>query len=362
MHKRVTIIYLCWSDEPQKYLPEVLNQVKKQSYPKKLLDFLIVYNNHKKDGRSSLPYIEQLVTQHKDELPRTTILAQKENFGFVKGNNIGMQWAIDNNSDYVFLHNADGVLDEKAIEELVGSMEKDEKIGAVQSLVLLDNERDLINSAGNNYHYLGFGYCNLYRKNKELVDNMVQEVGYISGAAVMMSVDLLKKFGLWDEYLLFYHDDLEYSFRLHLQNYKTMMNAKSIFYHKYQFSRNSEKFFLMERNRFAILISYYKLSTLLIVFPMMLIVEIGIIIYALKSGWLKQKLSSYAYWLSFDNWKLWLKKRKILQSNRKITDKQLLSKAVGCIEFEDIDNIVLHYIANPLMKLYWFIVKKIIFW
>jgi len=362
MNKKVVITYLCWSDEPFKYLELALSGIKEQTYLKENIELLVVYNSHKADEQSALPFIQQTIAECGDNLSHTTVLAQTENLGFVGGNNVGMQWAIDNGFDYVFLHNGDGVLKSDAIEKLVNRLDGDVNIGAVQSLVLLDNDRNLINSAGNSFHYLGFGYCNLYKKNINTLDVDKKRVGYLSGAAMMMRVDLLKQHGLWDKDLFIYHDDLEYSLRLRSLGHKLELVADSIFYHKYNFNRNKNKYYLMERNRYAIMLMYFKWPTLLLLLPMAVIMEIGLILFSLKDSWFKSKMRAYGYWLRYCNWSLWLKKRKKVQLLRKRSDSYILNRVVCIIEFEDIDNWVLRYVANPILSIYFYIIKFFIFW
>ena len=41
---KIVIMYLLWSQEPQKYLLDAIEGVKKQTYDKDLTEFLIVYN------------------------------------------------------------------------------------------------------------------------------------------------------------------------------------------------------------------------------------------------------------------------------------------------------------------------------
>ncbi|MFH1292468.1 MAG: glycosyltransferase family 2 protein [bacterium] len=363
MYKKIAIIYLLYADEPYKYLDQAFKSIEHQTYPKELMELVVVYNPPKSDEHSACCYIREQIDKRIMNLPHAVVLEQATNLGFVGGNNAGMRWAMDHGCDLVFLHNGDGDLDGRAIEELAKAMDVNEKIGAVQSLVLLDPEKHLINTAGNNFHYLGFGYCGLYRQPREsLSSDEVQEVGYLSGSAMMMRIDLLKEYGLWDEDLFIYHDDLEYSLRLQSLGYKTVMAPKSVFYHQYHFSRNKDKYYLMERNRYAIMLQYMKWPTLLLLAPMNLLVELGILAVAEKNGWIKNKLKAYWYWLSIKNWKRWLSKRATVQRQRMVGDKELLKNAVSKIVFEDIDNWVLRNIANPLMGIYWRVVKKIIKW
>ncbi len=363
-HPKIAIIYLSFHCEP--YIEDVVSSLKKITYPKDKLEFVIVDNPHPKHG-PSVRYIEDNVMPLSgNELPHTTLLAQKENLGFAGGNNAGVDWAIEHDFDYVFFHNNDGFLAANAFEPLVEAMEGDKNIGLAQSLMLLHPETDLINSDGNMFHYLGFGYCNNYRmKYRDITYPKVKEVPYASGAALMVSTEMIKKFGTWDNDFFLYHEDLEWAFRLRAAGYKIALVSDSIFYHKYQFSRSITKFYWMERNRYGVMLMFFRWPTLLLLLPMALALEIGLWIFAFKGGWADKKKEVYQYWLKSSSWKLWLKKRKYIQKIRKVSDRYLLSYSVPGIYFQEkaMDNPLLKYIGNPVMKVYyWVVVKRLVWW
>ncbi len=362
---KIVVVYLLWSNEPRAYLERALLAMEKQTYSKELVEFLIIYNSHKPDEQSQCPYIREEVAKHSATLPHVTIIEQEKNLGFSGGNNFGMKWAIDNGFDYVFLHNGDGYLDSQCVEKLVSAMESDKKIGASQALVLLHPENELINTSGNNLHYLGFGYCGNYRKNKNEVGlSKAEEIGYASGAAVILRVDLLKQHGLWDEDFFMYHEDTDYSLRLRLLGYKIVSVSDARFFHEYHFSKNKSKYFWLERNRLALLLVYYKLPTLILLWPLKIFLELGLLVQSLKQGWIKEWWQSRLYWAHISSWRLWFGKRKIIQKNRKISDRDLLKTMVPEIIFseESVTNPVLKYIGNPVMQIYYLLLRIIVWW
>jgi len=93
-----------------------------------------------------------------------------------------------------------------------------------------------------------------------------------------------------------------------------------------------------------------------------LVVEIGLILMSIKGGWFTERLAVYRYWANLANWPVWLKKRRLIQSRRVVSDKELLKSAVSEILFQEgeIQSPVLKYIGNPLMKAYWRIVRRFI--
>ncbi|MCF6276640.1 MAG: glycosyltransferase family 2 protein [Candidatus Magasanikbacteria bacterium] len=360
-YPKVAIIYLSFHSEP--YIDDVVSGLKMLTYPKDKVEFVVVDNPHSEYGPSVRVLEENVMPLSGKEIPHTTILPQSKNLGFSDGNNVGIKWAIENGFDYVFFHNNDGFVSGDFLEPLVRAMESDKKIGAAQSLMLLHPETGLVNSAGNEFHYLGFGFCGDYKKDVKEISNSIKKISYASGAALLMRVDLLKKYGLWDGDFFMYHEDLEYSLRLRSVGFDIVLVPNSIFYHKYQFSRSIEKFYWMERNRYGVMLMFFKWDTLMLLLPIALFLEFGLWFSAFKGGWIKERVRVYKYWLNTRNWQLWLGKRKNIQKIRRVSDKKLLENVATGIYFQEksMENPLLKYIANPMMTLYyWIIVRRLV--
>ncbi|MSU75480.1 MAG: glycosyltransferase family 2 protein [Candidatus Magasanikbacteria bacterium] len=413
---KIAIIYLSYHSQP--YFERAWKALQTLDYPRDRLEIIIVDNPHPEFGSSEKFIRERVQNCHserseessstrqldpsatpQDDRTRkcleTVILPQSSNLGFAGGNNVGIKMALEQGCDYVYLHNQDGFVEPGTVRKLVEAMEQDKTIGAAQSLIMLYPEINLVNTLGNAYHYLGFGYSQGLRERLSdqtsprapLLEERVQstainnslssrrgiegevslatpDIGYASGASLMLRSDLLRQHGLLDEDFFAYHEDLEYSLRLKSLGYKIVVVPASKFYHEYSFIHNKNKYYLMERNRFATILMYYKLPTIILLLPIAIVVEMGLCLFALQRGWIKEKLLAYQYWLMPHHWGGWLKKRQMIQKQRTVSDHVLLKQAVGKIMFDDseIKNSILKYFANPLMSAYWGLVKKVIVW
>ncbi len=360
---RVAIIFLSYHSEP--YLQDVASSLHKLTYPKDRLALVIVDNPHPEHGSSMRFLQEQILPQSGKELPEVTLLPQTENLGFSGGCNVGIHWAKEQGFDYIFLHNQDGFLAASALEKIVAAMESDKTIGTAQALLLLYPETNLVNSAGNAFHYLGLGYCQSFRLPKDKLSIApIETVNYASGAALMLRGDLVRLHGGLDEPFFLYHEDLSYGLRMRSLGYKNVVVRDAVFYHKYQFSRSRLKFYYIERNRFGLMLIYFKPLTLLLLAPMAIIFEVGMLGFAIKEGWIQEKLAAYRYWLTPHHWKVWLGARKIIQTNRTQSDSFILKDALSEILFDEkhVMNPVLRHIGNPLMKMYWILIKHLIWW
>ena len=151
---------------------------------------------------------------------------------------------------------------------------------------------------------------------------------------------------------------------LKMFGYRAVLAPQSIFYHEYEFSKGASKYFWMERNRFAVLLMYYKWPTLFLILPMIIALEINFWLFAIKSGWWRARARVYQYWLMPANWKLWLSKRRVIQKKRKISDRGLLKTMSSVVNFSDkaVESPILKFIGNPLMKGYFWLLRSVVWW
>ncbi len=364
-YPKVGIVYLLYYHN-ESYVDDMVSAIKKITYPKDKVELFIVVNPHSEEG-SFTHYVDDIVMPLSEkELPRVTVLPQTENLGFAGGNNVGTVRALELGCEYVYYHNNDGFMAANALEPIIEAFQADETIGAAQSLMLLHPETTLVNSAGNSYQYLGFGYCDDYRTPvRDLQLPEIKDIDYASGAALVVRADLIRKHGMWDHDFFLYHEDLEWSLRLRSVGYRIVLVRDSVFFHKYQFSRSIQKFYWMERNRMAVMIMYYKIPTLILLFPMLIAMEIGLWGFAFLGGWVKEHKKVYAYWLQKKHWGLWLGKRKKIQKMRVVGDRTLLKHSQSGIHFQDasVDKPIVNYVGNPVLAVYyWIVVKGLMWW
>lgn len=360
---KTAIIYLCWADEPGKYLTSALDAIARQTYSKEGIMLVVVYNGHRRGEESQSEYIKREIDGRRRFLPETVLLEPGGNIGFSAGNNFGARYAVERGADYVFLHNADGYLKDTAIAELIRVMESDKKIGECQPLMLLYPEIDLVNSAGNEFHYLGIGFCANYREPVKDAYPDFSETGYASGASAFMRADLLRQLGYWSDKFFLYHEDTEYSLRLKIRGYKIGLAGCAVFYHQYSFSNKPNKFFWIERNRHALNLLFYKWPTLFLLLPLEILYNAGLLVLSAINGWFGELLKVYGYWLRPSNWKSWLADRKIIQKQRIISDRRIILGAAVRVGTGDLRLPgAIRVIVNFIFTIYRYLLKILVWW
>jgi len=359
MLQRVAIIYLAYNSRP--YLEEVTASVEKLNYPKEKIDFIIVDNDS--PDKSAEMVREFVLPKSGKSLPKVTFFPNPVNEGFAAGNNIGIEHALLDGSDYIFLLNNDAKFHPDALKEAVERAESDASIGSVQSLMLLWQDEGIVNSTGGMVHFLGFGFV---RHNGRRVEEITvldgEEIAYASGAAVLYRASVLREVGLLDPELFLYHEDLELGWRIRLHGFRNVLSKTSIVYHKYEFKRSIQKFYWMERNRVLVHFSHLKWPTLFLILPFLVVIEAFLLLFAIKGGWIKEKLFVYASLLSPKWWAYVWEKRKTSRRLRRVPDKEIVRLFTGKIAHQETRNLLVQAIGNPFFIVVWWILKKMIVW
>ncbi len=328
------IIVIIITHNGSRYIHKCLASVLSNKYEN--FSVLVVDNNSSDDSAN---IVEKL-------FPQVELIKLEKNLGFVGGNNIGIKKALEFGAEYIVLLNQDTEVEYDWLSHLTKAAQ-DDKIGIVQSMLLLANERALTNNVGNALHYLGFGFVKHYR---ERVDTWYHrppfEIGYASGAAMLIKREVLEKVGLFDVKFFMYHEDLDLGWRARLGGYKIMIAPQAVVYHHYEFNRNKKMFYWTERNRWACLLQNYSLITLLKLSPILLFVELAMLVYSLASGWLGQKIKSYVW--------VWSHLPSILSARKRV---QLMRMVSDCEVMKYMDSkLTSPKIINPLLVKYFQIV------
>lgn len=357
MPPKIGAIIVLYNSRP--YLDDLFFSLATVRYPNWEI---ICVDNASTDGGA-----EYLKEKFGPQFSNLTIMKVDKNSGFAAGNNIGFRYLAENNFDYAYLLNQDTAVAPDFLEKAL------EKIGdntaSVQSLILLHNKNETANTLGNAIHYLGFGYAYGYgwtaeKWEKYLADWKTKDaelnIAYGSGAGILFNMRALREVGFFDDTYFMYHEDLDLGWRLRLAGYKNVLAPESVIYHKYEFGKSIKKYYWMERNRFITIFKNYSIRILILIFPALFIMEFGLLLFSFRSGFWREKLNVYEYFLYPKNWRRILAERRRTQKLRKASDREISKYFVGQILFQDMDNPILTKIANPIFNLYWRIVKILI--
>lgn len=364
--KKVAVITVSYNHA--KFLRAYFVHIARATYPREAWKIFLV-DNASKDETVELARTELIDTSRgctRQGDISAELIVSTVNTGFTGGNNLAMERAMREGFDYVYLLNPDTEVAPDFLEQAVEVAESDPKIGAVQSLMLLAQDTSLVNSWGNEVHFLGFSFAGGYR---EPVDGapaarklVVRDIPATSGAAVMFRSAALRVVGLFDDTIFAYHEDVDLSWRLKLAGFRIVLAPESVIRHRYEFSRSIRKFYFMERNRYWVHVKNLKIPTLLLLLPAFVVMEIGLWFYSIIGGWWREKLRAVLYIFSPKQIVRLMRERRKVQRSRLVSDRVITREFASRILYQEIAHPLWEYFGNYLFAAYWFVVKQLIFW
>ena len=341
---KVGIIILTYNceDRIERCLKSVLNQ----SYSN-ITVYLVDNDSHDKT-------LER-VANYRD----VVVIKNQSNTGFALGNNIGMRRALSDGCDSVFLLNDDAYIENDTIEKLISCLSGRKKVGAIQPVLLLHDDKKVINSFGNAVHYLGFGYAGGYKQSIHALASAPTDIPFATGAAVLYTKDALLDVEMFDEVFFMYHEDLDICWRMRSRGWDVALCKESRAYHEYSFSKGVKKYYFMERNRLIFLLKNFSLRYLLLILPIFLLTEVGLDLFSLKNGFGKQRVKAWLYFTKSKHRKQIFEARRIIQKNRTVSEKNLVKYLTDEIISQEVDSLFTR-LGNRLFKAYFKLIRPFI--
>lgn len=264
----------------------------------------------------------------KKKYPSCKFILNENNVGVSEGLNIGIK---NSCGEFVILLNNDLKVAQNWLDSLFDAY-KINGIGLYQPKFLKMSNNKIIDSSGNFVNIFGFGFSR-EKGNKDIGQfKNVEEIGFAAGTCLFCPREIFERVGYFDKKLFAYNEDLDLGWRANLIGFKSFYVPKSIVYHhgSAQWKWGGEKFYLLERNRWIILLSNYNFKTILRLLPSLIIIEIALLVFFAKKKLLLKKLRSYGGIIRMSNH---IKKRQSSIKNlRTLSDEQIIRSFCCTIE------------------------------
>jgi len=186
---------------------------------------IILTDNHSQDD--SIPFVKKLFKKaiHKKKIK---IICLDKNYGFAKGNNLGTRHA---KGKYIAFLNNDAIVDKNWLKNMHSAVKKHEEAGIYASKILLYDNPELIDSAGDGLGIDGVGFKQGHMQSSLLFNKQKYIFGGC-GAGVLYKKELWNKLAGFDEDFFAVHEDTDFSFRAQLAGYQCVFVPEAIVYHR----------------------------------------------------------------------------------------------------------------------------------
>lgn len=252
------------------YTKECILSLQDQSYQN--FKILVVDND---SSDNSILELKKMFTE-------LEIIKNEANLGYTGACNIGIQYSLQMNYDFIFLLNNDTTAHPKMLEELVNYIKRYPDTTLLTGKIYYKDFPNKVWYSGGKLNLIKLEGIhkgvNKYEVNIQCEKESI--VDFASGCMMLIKSDIFKDIGYFDEFLFAYYEDVDFCIRLKRHNYKIVYVPTSRIWHKISpmFSSNQKivkftklTYYLKTRNKIYLTLKYkvkwQKLITFILIAP-----------------------------------------------------------------------------------------------
>lgn len=302
----IAAVIVCYDEEPQQIMAAVDSLLAQTRPPNEII---IVDNGPGGALAASL----------RGYAPGIQAIESGRDGGFGRAVNIG---ATRTSADYLVSLNPDASADPNCLERLAAVADGDIEVGVVGAQILL-GDGETRNAGANPLHPTGISASGGYGEPRE--HGSPREVIVVSGACTLFRRSSFLQLGGFTEAFFLYYEDVNLCWRAFLAGVRVMYCPEAVVTHNYEFGGRPQKWFWLERNRMFSVLENYRLRTLVLLAPLLLATELGLVAVAAAGGWLPEKLRAYR--ALFGARVVLREQRALVQATRQRSDAEVLDYA-----------------------------------
>ena len=324
---KVSIIVVNWNGGD--IFAECLRSLEKLKYPNWEL---IVVDNGSTDDSFALPM------KFNKPISSYNLVRNKNNLGFASANNQGVKHA---KGKYVLLLNNDTKVTPDFLTKMIKRMEKDDGIGAMQPKMYVMDKSGYLDNAGSFFTKIGFLEHWGFGKKDDKEFASETNVFSCKGACMLIRKEVIDKVGLFDDDFFSYFEESDLCWKIWLAGWRVVFFPKATIRHKVGFTIQrldvTKINYDYYKNRIMSLIKNLEAKNMMYILPVHIFLSVGIAFaFLIRGKGNSSKMILRAIWYNLINISSTLKKRKDVQSMRKISDSYIfanLSRPVDFVKF-----------------------------
>lgn len=239
MTPRISIIVLTYNGIDLTI--DCLESILLQDYPG--LEIIIVDNG-------SIDKTPEIIRR---EYPLVKVIENRSNLGYAEGNNIGINFALRNNSDFIFLLNNDTILDPGCASSLAKFMENNPDVGVVGPMIYMDANKRMISSAGGEVDWKKATALNVGVGEIDTGQYQSRSVDFVNGCGIFVRKESIQEAGLLDKSYFMYWEETDWCFRIKKKGFSIYFWPSATMIHKAPILSSDlspTTLYYMTRNRF----------------------------------------------------------------------------------------------------------------
>ncbi|HWG94033.1 MAG TPA: glycosyltransferase [Mycobacteriales bacterium] len=334
----MSVVVLAWQDEP--WLERAVTSALASEGV--AADVVLVDNGCTTDA------VERLAQR-----PGVTVVRPGRNLGFAGGCDAGAAVAT---GTFLALLNSDAEVAPDALRRLADAA-AEPGVGIATASVRLADDPSLVNSAGNPLHVLGLSWAGGLGE-PAAAHARRTDVACASGAGLVLRRSLWEELGGFAPEYFAYLEDAELSWRCWQRGLRVVHVPDAVVVHRYEFSRNPQKSYLLERNRLLLLLTAHEARTLALLAVPLLALELAMTALAVAQGWGRHKARGWWWLLRHAGWVR--QRRARLQAERTRRDRELADLLTTRLSTTAVPLPVGTGALSALLAAWWAVVRRLL--
>lgn len=220
MKNKILIVLVNWNGK--KDTLECLSSLQNVTYPN--FTTLVIDNGSSDDS----------VTSIRARFPDVPIFETKKNLGFAGGNNVGIEWALKKDFDWILLLNNDTTVDPSFLHEFMEATKKEPKAKILGAKIYRYHDPDRIDHLGGvwnpaigEFESLGFAKTDDQASYEQMLP-----VDYVCGAALLMHRSVPERIGSLENNFFLFWEETDFCTRARRAGMEVWTAPKAKIWHK----------------------------------------------------------------------------------------------------------------------------------
>jgi GT2 family glycosyltransferase len=217
---KIAIIILNWNGKTDTLA--CLESIQNLSYPN--YETIIVDNGSTDDSVATI----------RRQFPKCQLIETGANLGFAGGNNVGIQQALNQAADFVFLLNNDTIVAPDILEHFIKTYREHPDAGILGAKIFLYDQRDTLDHLGGKWDSATgtFNFIGLRQKEDGKKWQHPEEIDYVCGAGLIVKRCVFETIGDLDPRFFLIWEESDFCFRARRAGFKTMTCPQAHLWHK----------------------------------------------------------------------------------------------------------------------------------
>ncbi|TBW25572.1 glycosyltransferase family 2 protein [Gramella sp. KN1008] len=166
----------------------------------------------------------------KNAIPKSNLILNNSNKGYAAGNNVGINIALQQEAEYIWILNPDIRVEKESLQLLLSTMNADKEIAAIGPRILRREDKEVIFSDGEKLYF--DEKCSTEHKNSWLKDIDVSgskdyDIDYVDGSCILLRASAIKEIGMLPEKYFLYFEETHWCVEAKRKGWKLAVNSNA---------------------------------------------------------------------------------------------------------------------------------------